>query len=48
MADGKKPALTRKDIWALIRAAYSLSFPYVLLFVIVLLLATWFFTEVLF
>lgn len=39
---------SHREIWALIAAAYRSSLPYVLLFVAALILATWFFTEVLF
>lgn len=39
---------SRREIWALISAAYRTSLPYVLLFVAALILATWLFTEVLF
>ena len=40
--------LTGRDIWSLIVATYRTSLPYLLIFVALMLLATWFFTEVVF
>lgn len=44
----KKPQLTRREILSLILATYRSSFPYLLIFIVGLLIATWFFTEVVF
>ena len=44
----RKPTLTRREILALILATYRTSFPYLLIFVIGLLVATWLFTAVIF
>ena len=44
----KKPQLTRREIVSLILATYRSSFPYLLIFIVGLLIATWFFTEVVF
>lgn len=43
----KKP-LTRREIFALILATYRTSFPYLLIFIVGLLVATWVLTEVVF
>ncbi len=42
----RKRILTRREILALILATYRTSFPYLLIFVIGLLVATWLFTAV--
>jgi hypothetical protein len=47
--DGKRrPALSRRDTWRLVLATYFTSLPYLLIFVIAMLAATWFVTTVLF
>lgn len=46
--ENERPALSRRDIIALILATYRSSFPYLLVFIAGLLLATWFFTEIVF
>jgi hypothetical protein len=43
-----KTPLTRREILSLILATYRTSFPYLLIFMIGLLIATWLFTEVVF
>ncbi|HET8985375.1 MAG TPA: hypothetical protein VFN03_06430 [Trueperaceae bacterium] len=43
-----RPVLKFRDIVSLIVAAYKTSFPYVLLVVLVLIVVTWFLTEVVF
>ena len=43
-----RPKLTKRDTWRLVFATYRVSFPYLLLFVLGLLGATWLFTNVLF
>lgn len=43
-----KPQLTRREILSLILATYRSSFPYLLIFLVGLLVATWLFTEVVF
>jgi hypothetical protein len=43
-----KTSLTRREVLSLIFATYRTSFPYLLIFMIGLLIATWFFTEVVF
>lgn len=48
---GKQPRpnrLTRRDVWVLIWRTYKTSFPYVMLFVLVLIVVTWLITEVIF
>jgi hypothetical protein len=40
--------LGNRDIWQLILATYRTSLPYLLIFLAGMLLATWFFTEVVF
>lgn len=40
--------LTRREIWSLILATYRTSFPYLLIFILGMLFATWLFTEVVF
>ena len=42
------PKLTGKEILILILRTYRVSFPYVLLFVLVMLVVTWLITEVVF
>ena len=37
--------LSRRDIFALIRAAYATSFPYLLIFLLGLIITTWLVTE---
>ncbi len=44
----RKRTLTRREILVLILATYRTSFPYLLIFVIGLLVATWLFTAVIF
>lgn len=39
---------TRQEIQNLILATYRMSFPYLLVFILGLLLATWVFTEIIF
>jgi hypothetical protein len=41
-------ALSPREIWRLIAATYRTSFPYLLVFVAGLLLATWLITELVF
>jgi len=43
---GGRPQLPRRDIWVLIWQAYRVSFPYLLVFVLLLLVATWVVTSV--
>lgn len=43
-----RPKLTKRDTWRLVFATYRVSFPYLLIFVLGLLAATWLFTNVLF
>jgi hypothetical protein len=45
--EGELP-LRRRDVWALIWATYATSFPYLLAFILLFLLAIWFVTEVVF
>lgn len=45
---GDRPRITRGDTWRLVWATYLTSLPYVLVFVIGMLAATWFITTVLF
>ena len=40
-----RPKLNRRDVFHLILAAYKTSFPYFLLFVLVMLIVTWLLTE---
>jgi len=47
MASGR-PKLTNRDTWRLILATYRVSFPYLLVFVLGMLIATWLVTTVLF
>ncbi len=46
MADREK--LDRKDARRLVRAAYAVSFPYLLLFIGLMLITLWLLTEVVF
>jgi hypothetical protein len=46
--DGDRPKLTRRDTWHLVFSTYKASFPYILIFVVGMLVATWFVTTVLF
>jgi|GEM_PF-5517296 len=41
-------SFSSKEIWGLILATYRASFPYLLIFLALLLLATWFLTEIVF
>ena len=41
----QRPRLNRRDVFLLILAAYKTAFPYFLLFVLVMLIATWLLTE---
>jgi len=43
-----RPKLTKRDTWRLVFATYRVSLPYLLIFVLGLLAATWLFTNVLF
>lgn len=43
-----RPKLTQRDTWRLIFATYRVSFPYLLIFVLGMLAATWLVTTVLF
>ncbi|HEX7039244.1 MAG TPA: hypothetical protein VF202_03915 [Trueperaceae bacterium] len=43
---GERPQLSPKDIRALIWQAYRASFPYLLVFLLLLLVATWVVTSV--
>ena len=43
-----RPRLSRRDVFALILRTYRASFPYMLLFVLVLLVMTWVLTELIF
>jgi hypothetical protein len=43
-----RPKLTTRDTWRLILATYRVSFPYLLIFVLGMLIATWLVTTVLF
>src|SRR5690606_13429652 len=43
-----RPRLRRRDVAVLIWRTYKASFPYVLLFVLVLLVVTWLLTELIF
>ncbi|HZW28448.1 MAG TPA: hypothetical protein VFF08_08315 [Trueperaceae bacterium] len=43
---GERPQLSRKDVLHLIWQAYRVSFPYLLVFVLLLLVATWVVTSV--
>jgi len=45
---GGRPKLRRRDVLALVWATYKTTAPYLLLFLLLFLLATWFVTEVLF
>lgn len=44
----RKAPLTRREIVSLILATYRSSFPYLVIFLVGLLVATWLFTEVVF
>lgn len=46
--DDTRPKLSRRDTWHLVWATYRDSFPYILIFVVAMLVATWFVTTVLF
>jgi hypothetical protein len=46
--EGDRPKLTRRDTWRLIFATYRVSFPYLFVFVLGMLIATWLVTTVLF
>ena len=46
--DGGRPKLTKGDTWRLIFATYRESFPYLLVFILGMLAATWLVTVVLF
>jgi hypothetical protein len=49
--DSRKPrrnALSPREVWRLIAATYRTSFPYLLVFIAGLLLATWLITELVF
>lgn len=46
MPKQKPKELSHKDVWALIFATYRATFPYLLVFILVMLFATWFITEV--
>lgn len=46
--EGGRPKLSRGDTWRLIFATYRVSFPYLLIFVLGMLAATWLVTTVLF
>ena len=46
--DGGRPKLTNSDTWRLIFATYRESFPYLLVFILGMLAATWLVTVVLF
>ena len=43
-----RPKLTKRDTWRLIFATYGVSFPYLLIFVLGMLAATWLVTTVFF
>ena len=43
-----RPKLTKRDTWRLIFATYGVSFPYLLIFVLGMLAATWLVTTVIF
>ena len=43
-----RPKLTKRDTWHLIFATYGVSFPYLLIFVLGMLAATWLVTTVFF
>jgi hypothetical protein len=45
---GDRPALTRRDTWHLVWSTYKASFPYLLIFVVGMLTATWLVTTVFF
>jgi len=44
----ERPKLTRREILGLIFRTYAVSLPYVLIFVAVMLIATWVVTELVF
>jgi hypothetical protein len=44
----RRPKLTRRDAWHLVWSTYRASFPYLLLFIVGMLVATWLVTTVLF
>lgn len=46
--EGGRPTLTSRDTWRLIFATYRVSFPYLLIFVLGMLAATWLVTTVFF
>ena len=46
--EGGRPKLTARDTWRLVFATYRVSFPYLLVFVLGMLIATWLVTTVLF
>lgn len=46
--EGGRPKLTSRDTWRLIFATYRVSLPYLLIFVLGMLAATWLVTTVLF
>lgn len=46
--EGDRPKLTKGDTWRLIFATYRESFPYLLVFILGMLAATWLVTVVLF
>ncbi|MDZ7704010.1 MAG: hypothetical protein U5L04_05940 [Trueperaceae bacterium] len=43
----KRPDLDSTDIWALILATYQVTLPYLIIFVVLMLFATWLITDVL-
>ena len=45
---GDRPKLTTRDTWRLVAATYRTSLPYLLVFVVGMLVATWLVTTVLF
>lgn len=46
--DEGRPELSGRDVWRLIRASYAASFPYFVVFLLGLALATWILTTLVF
>ncbi len=46
--EGGRPKIGRRDTWRLVFATYRVSFPYLLVFVLGMLAATWLVTTVFF